>query len=516
MSRWNKLTPNQLRRLADDPVYFAQFILGARLWSKQRDILSSVANHSRTAVAACHASGKTFVTALLVLWWLAVRKQAIAVTTAPTRTQGERVMWGEIRRAASRSRLKFPTPNAMSLEIGPGRYAIGLSTNEGVRLQGFHGDMLVILDEAPGIMPDIWEAVESLCAGGDVRVLALGNPVIASGPFYDAFTRNRASWNTINISAFDTPNLAGISMEQLLAMSPTELDADELTYLIGRKWVRGKHDEWGFAHPCWESRVLGQFPIQGEDALISLAWLERGKLREDGDGELCAGVDVAGPGESETVLCIRRGPLVVHLQAWSNPDPRGDLLAALLPYRGQLTKVSVDTVGIGYYLAQHLKDHKLPVKQVNVGNSALDTEKFANLKGQLYWCLRERAQAGDLRGLKDDRAIGQLAGIRYSHNARGQVVIESKEDARKRGVASPDRAEAVMLAFADAKPKDPNFLGFLKLESEQRLARRAEEEKRQNGPKIFGNTTGPDGKPLSIPLDTRVAKHTDPSKKNEE
>src|SRR5450759_944112 len=59
-----------------------------------------------------------------------------------------------------------------------------------------------------------------------------------------------------------------------------------------------------------------------------------------------------------------------------------------------------------------------------------------------------RAQAGDLSGSMDEKLIGQLAGIRYKHNARGQIVIESKEDARKRGVKSPDRAEAVMLAFA--------------------------------------------------------------------
>ena len=63
-----------------------------------------------------------------------------------------------------------------------------------------------------------------------------------------------------------------------------------------------------------------------------------------------------------------------------------------------------------------------------------------------------RAQAGDLAGLTDERAIGQLAGLRYSHNSRGQVVIESKQDARKRGVKSPDRAEAIMLAFAKPRP----------------------------------------------------------------
>jgi hypothetical protein len=63
-----------------------------------------------------------------------------------------------------------------------------------------------------------------------------------------------------------------------------------------------------------------------------------------------------------------------------------------------------------------------------------------------------RFESGDVAGLVDERAISQLATIRYSYNARGQLVIESKEDARKRGIKSPDRAEAIMLAFADREP----------------------------------------------------------------
>jgi hypothetical protein len=93
----------------------------------------------------------------------------------------------------------------------------------------------------------------------------------------------------------------------------------------------------------------------------------------------------------------------------------------------------------------------------------------------LYWGLRLRAQDGDLAGLTDERTIAQLAGIRYSHNSRGQVVIESKEDARKRGVRSPDRAEAVMLAFAETKLVF-GFIEYLRslqqaLDAEQSAAR---------------------------------------------
>ncbi len=164
---------------------------------------------------------------------------------------------------------------------------------------------------------------------------------------------------------------------------------------------------------------------------------------------MTAGLDVAGPGESETVLCVRQGPRIVLLRGWASEDARGHVLDALLPFKSRLKRVQVDTVGIGYYMAKHLNDHGFPVTQVNVGEAPRDRERFSNRKAEIYWQFRERASAGDLAGLTDDRAIAQLTGIRYSHNNHGQVVIESKEDARKRGVKSPDRAEAIILAFAE-------------------------------------------------------------------
>jgi hypothetical protein len=456
----------EVLRIVEDPSLFAEIMLGHQVWSKQHSILQSVATHPRTAVKACHASGKTFTAAEAVLWWITNHQEAIAVTTAPTWTQVERLLWGEIRNAVYRSKIAYPKPTATSLQLGPDRYAIGLSTNEGVRFQGFHGNVLIVLDEAPGIIAPIFEAIEGIRAGGDVRVLALGNPTISSGPFYDAFTTNREGWNLFTISAFDTPNLEGLTLEQLLALPEPELDANPLPYLTTRRWVKEKYFEWGPGHPLWDARVLGNFPMQSEDALLSLAWLELAKIRDTGDGPVRAGLDVAGPGDDETVLCVRRGPRIVLLRAWANRDPRGEVVAALLPFKRELQKVNVDSVGIGYYMAQHLRDQSLPVAEINVGESARDIAKYSNLKAQLCWELRLRAQSDDLAGLTDERTIAQLAGIRYSHNSRGQVVIESKEDARKRGVKSPDRAEAVMLAFADVRMPYAGIFDWYKEQAE--------------------------------------------------
>ena len=157
-----------------DPVLCADQMLCCRLWLKQQEILRSVDTHRKTAVKACHASGKTFVAAIAVLWWLITRPNGIVVTTAPTWLQVERVLWGELHSAILRAAYKFPRPSATKLDLGPNRYAIGISTNETVRLQGFHGDVLIIIDEAPGVSPEIYEAIEGILAGGDCRILAIG------------------------------------------------------------------------------------------------------------------------------------------------------------------------------------------------------------------------------------------------------------------------------------------------------------------------------------------------------
>jgi hypothetical protein len=107
--------------------------------------------------------------------------------------------------------------------------------------------------------------------------------------------------------------------------------------------------------------------------------------------------------------------------------------------------VNVDAIGIGYNFALHLRDQ---------GESAHDSERFANLKAEYYWGLRERVPGGPDQGVRR-RAHHRAAGRDpLPAHLRGQVVIESKDEMRRRGVKSPDRADSVMLAFA-AEQSDP-------------------------------------------------------------
>jgi phage terminase large subunit len=460
-----------LRSAPPSPAYLpaadvAERLFGVDMWGTPREILASVFSpRSRTAVKACHASSKTHSAAIAIA--LALYEGGDVLTTAPTWEQVKTVLWGEVHRLLAGSVIplsEWGSINQTEIIMPDGSHALGLSTNEGVRFQGWHARpgsfLLLIGDEAPGVRPDIFEAWEGISAGGDVRHLLLGNPVIASGYFYDIFAGAAPNWRRFTIDAFDTPNLDGLDLPGLLALPERDLSVSTRPYLVTRQWVRDRYDEWGVDHPLWQSRVRGQFPLQSDDALLSLAWLEAASRKPAAytdDIPVQAGVDVAGPGEDETTLCVRQGDAILELRAWPHADSRGEVIAALAPWRERgLDAVNVDVAGLGHYFALALEDEGLPIVRVNVGEapfgrSERDQEqaraKFLNLRAQVFWSFREWAEAGMLAGLTDQTAIAQLAGIRYEHDGRGRIKIESKDDARKRGVKSPDRAEAIVLAF---------------------------------------------------------------------
>lgn len=453
----------KLSEIAVDPVRFVRDVLRDDPWSVQEEILRSLATRSQTAVKACNSSGKTRIAAAAVLWWIIRYSDGIAVTTAPTYEQVQKLLWGEIHQAIGRCPdFKWPAANLTEVKLGAGNYAAGLSTNKGVNFQGFHSPhLLIVVDEAPGVEADIWEAIEGARAGGQVHLLILGNPTTNGGPFYDAFTKQRQLWNTFSIDAFDTPNLAGFTLEYLRQLPRNLPDSDPVFQhkpfpsLVTRRWVYEKYFTWGEESPLWQARVRGEFPTHLAGALIPLAWLEAAKKRtiSNSGARLYAGIDVAGPGKSETAAVVRNesGAIVAQM-ASAKEDSRGDVVSFLAPFKSQLYEVNVDSVGDGHYFAKHLQDLGYRIYFVNVGKSARHPDQFSNLKAELYWSLRERFEAGEIAGLTDELTIQQLTSIRYEYNPRGLVVIESKEDASKRGVSSPDRAEALMLAFANSTP----------------------------------------------------------------
>jgi phage terminase large subunit len=475
------------RKTFIEPVLFAERVLGANLWEKEVEILESIRKNRRTAIKACHGVGKTFSLAVAALWWLTRYREGIVLTTSSTERQVKTQVWSEIRRAATHAKVPYPKLKSAELTLrDKNNYALGFSTNQTENFQGYHGkNVLIVVDEAPGIEPEFFDAIFGIMATGNVHIVIAGNPTVPAGPFFDAFNRKRALWNCITIDAFDAPNLKGITLEELLQMDPSgggPLDQNPVPYLTTRRWVYEQYQDWWHgdetSSPTWMSRVRGQFPDQSQNALIKLSWLERARqqaienpVKDTGRGRLIAGVDV-GSGEAETVVYVcenRKGKSrIIDKGAWRAQDSRGNVLRFLEPYRNRLSAVRVDSIGVGHNFALHLQDKGLPVEFVNVCMSCDSrpemanrnpAERFTNLKAQYYQTLADLLERDEIEGLTDETTVAQLSGLVYEIDAQGRMKIGSKEEAKAHGIVSPDRAEALMLALG--KPSERVFTIYM-------------------------------------------------------
>src|SRR6266404_1266643 len=96
--------------------------------------------------------------------------------------------------------------------------------------------------------------------------------------------------------------------------------------------------------------------------------------------------------------------LFIEIRSFRQQEARDELLAALLPYQSRLGFVNVDAAGIGWYMAQHRAKY-FRVQAVNVGQAAMDSERFVSLKAELYWGERMRFESRDVAHLTDEKTI---------------------------------------------------------------------------------------------------------------
>jgi hypothetical protein len=437
-----------------DPAGWVRHHLGEHLWSKQRDIAQSVVDHRRTAVKSCHDAGKSFIASRIAAWWIESHPpgEAFVVSTAPTYQQVHAILWEEIRAAgkkAASSGKPLPGRVLQSDEwklddgtlVGWGRKPA--DTNEH-GFQGIHRRyVLVILDEACGIPAQLWTAVEAITTNADCRILAIGNPDDPATEFAEV-CKPGSGWNTIGISAFDTPNFTDEPVPE--ALRPLLLDPD---------WVADKARRWGTESPRYVSKVLGDFPDIGQDVLITPAMIRAAQEREMEPGPWgILGVDVARFGSDRTVIGLRRGPVFRVIGDYgkqSTTETTGRVVAAKRDTAAQ--EIRVDGVGVGGGVVDQLVELGHDVMDMQAGAGAADSEHYLNARAEWYWALRERFEQGsvDLDPTDEDLAA-QLGALRYKFTARGQIQIESKDDMRKRKLPSPDRADSLMLTAGPTPP----------------------------------------------------------------
>lgn len=473
-----------VERASVDPVWWTETVLGFRPWRKQREILESIRDHRITAVRSCHAIGKSTVAAAAVLWFLANHPRAIVITTASSHRQVSGILWRELRTLYKNAR--FPLggslpPSATMLKMADDWWAWGFTAREydATQFQGFHAPyVFVVVDEAAGVVPTVYEGLDSAIASGHARMLMIGNPTDDSGPFGAAF--KRAGVQKFIVSAFDTPNFSkfGVALEDVrrgdgLDSGPwfeKVTGALPFPQLVSPLWVREKWLEWGEEDPRWQARVMAQFPKDADRALIPSPWIdeavERWRSIEEGQTwprRSRLGVDVARLGDDSTErVDFRPGAGVRTIRT----APKQDTMATVATLEGDLVElrsqgvavdeVRIDADGLGAGVFDRLRQiHGDLAVEVRGGIRADDGDRYVNRRSEMFWQLR---LALDPNGdepiaLPPDPALHrQLVAMRWDLNSRGLIAVEPKDDLKVRLGHSPDKADAV--AYANARFSD--------------------------------------------------------------
>lgn len=434
----------------EDPVGFVTDILDEQPWSIQARIAEALRDNPQVAVPSCFGSGKDWIAARIVAWW--VSTGGMAVTTADTYRQVRDILWRELRRAHARGQLPGVIPAVESRwEIpGTGAFAIGIKP-EDYNAEGFQGiharKVLVVIDEANGVSEQLFTAAKGLVVNERSRILAIGNPHEPVGPFFEA-CRSK-TWHVIHISVFDTPNFTGEPVP--------EKAKDEL---VSPFWLDQRRAEGLEGTPWWQAKVLGQFPDTASNSIIPLAWVEAARARDHvPDAREWAGLDVARFGSDDSCLIegSGNGPekvTVVHGQDTMQVAGMG--MAYLTARRGSL---AVDVIGVGGGVVDRIREQRPPgqLLAVNVGESPdRDPDLLLNLRAQVWWDVRRALDPNtndepiSLARLDDQsyqRLRSELTAPTYRMTSSGKVQVESKDEMKARGLPSPDAADAFCLAL---------------------------------------------------------------------
>lgn len=455
------------RKGKDDPKFFVENVVGmTKLWSKQSEIMRAVRDFPRTAVRSCNGAGKTFTTANTCAWFLTSLPNSVIVSTAPTARQVQQLLWQEINNIHRSSR--YPLGGKclnVSWTLGAKWFAVGLSTDDPNRFQGFHADnILGVIDEASGVDAPIWEGMDAILTSQGARMLVIGNPTEPSGEFFDAFTS--PLYHKIHISAFDTPNFTenGITLESI-KNGTWNLVEPKIIYpaLVTPQWVAERLNEWGEDSPAFQSRVMGNFPLIGTDTMIPLGWVLRAKERElayKSSDRVTMSVDVARFGDDESVIGVRRGSSLSRYEIMNNVDVYALAKATKRVADEEKPEyIKVDAVGIGAGVADILRAWGYKAVDYVAQERAFNAAKFVNKRTESWYNLREKFRLNEINIPPDELLVGQLSALKYRFDSAGRYQLESKDEVKRRGLTSPDRADVVAMLFESDDDFSTNVIG---------------------------------------------------------
>ncbi|WP_374019015.1 phage terminase large subunit [Paenibacillus thiaminolyticus] len=451
----------------DDPNAFVEDILRAEPDEWQAAVLHDIAHHPLVSVRSGQGVGKTSLEAWVVIWFLCCRPNPKVVCTAPTRQQLHDVLWAEVAKwlegSMVKNLLKWTKTKIYMIGHEERWFATARTATKPENMQGFHEDyMLFIVDEASGVSDPIMEAIDGTLSGPENKLLMCGNPTRTSGYFYRSHHQNRADFRTHKVSSRDSKR-------------------------TNRKNIERLEKQYGKDSDVVRVRVEGEFPKSEPDTFIALELAEAATmrevyLREDGEldipeaAPLEIGVDVARFGDDETVIVPRIGLMVPFIRTYTKKDTMETAgwvinLAKelMLKYGRPRCTVKIDDDGVGGGVTDRVREVVreeglyIDVIDCHNGGKADDPDHYDNWGTEAWARVRDLLQAGDIQIPNDEDLIAQLSTRKYTVTSKGRIILESKKDMKKRGLRSPDRADALVLAFAKSGMViDPAAAGLLR------------------------------------------------------
>jgi len=430
-----------VREYHGNPVGFVRDILGAEPLPYQAEFLEALADGERKmSVRSGHGTGKSTAASWAMLWFVMLRFPNKVVVTAPTSGQLFDALFAELKRWIN----ELPEPLKVMLIVKNDRVELAAAPSEAFisartsraetpeALAGVHSDnVMLVVDEASGVPEAVFEAAAGSMSGHSAVTIMLSNPTRSSGTFFESQTRLSGSWWTRRWSCVDSP-------------------------LVSDEFVDEMRLRYGEDSNAFRIRVLGEFPLADDDTIIPFHLVESAMHRDIQVAEDTAvvwGLDVARFGSDKTALARRQGAVITDISSWQGLDLMQTVGRVKAEYDGlspsqRPREILVDVIGMGGGVVDRLRELGLPVRGVNVGEAPSMGDTYSNLRAELWFKMRGWLEQRTSRLPKNDQLIAELTSIRYSFLSSGKMKAESKDDMRKRGLASPDLADAVCLTLA--------------------------------------------------------------------
>lgn len=466
-----KLSPAALLAI---PTNFAQQILKVELYSWQKEILlwfADVYARNKASVAAPNGSGKSErVVACLALWWMCIQPKATVVITSKDARQLDEQIWPAIEK--HKPKFQGFTWNNRYIESPSGGRIIGFTTNEPGRAEGWHkqpeGPLLIIVDEAKSVPENVFEAFDRCTFNGLLYISSTG---LMQGRFFDSQTKNADQYRTARIGLGDCPHI------------PQERIAD----ILG---------QYGEEHPFTRSTLYSEFMSQDAESafFFTLAALDKclQSPPEFRRGDRVAFCDFAGGGD-ENVLAVREGNRVRIVRAWREVNEMAAIGEFIRMFRAEgLTAEEIygDNCGAGKPMVARFHEVGWPINRFNAGESPFDDRNFTNRGAEVWESAGREVAAGRVILPDDSKLRAQLVCRKREVDSRGRFKCESKDDMRKRGVKSPDRADAVTAVIALREMRPINQKSDVHAPWMQYLSEQAQESLYESGGALAGAEAG--------------------------